>query len=36
MDNDDIIEIAWIPLDDSEKFDHITLPMLELVTTIID
>jgi len=35
-DNDDIIEIAWIPLDDSEKFDHITLPMLELVTTIID
>ncbi|MEC0264817.1 NUDIX hydrolase [Paenibacillus anseongense] len=30
QDNLDIIEIAWIPLTELEKFDFITLPMLEL------
>jgi 8-oxo-dGTP diphosphatase len=30
QDNEDIVEVAWIPLNDSEKFDLITLPMLEL------
>jgi 8-oxo-dGTP diphosphatase len=30
QDNLDIIEIAWIPLTELEKFDSITLPMLEL------
>jgi len=29
-DNDDIIDIAWISLNDLEKFDPITLPILEL------
>ncbi|WP_336773255.1 NUDIX hydrolase [Paenibacillus sp. MMO-58] len=30
QDNLDIIEIAWIPLIELEKFDSVTLPMLEL------
>jgi 8-oxo-dGTP diphosphatase len=30
QDNQDIIEVEWIPLNDLEKFDSITLPMLEL------
>lgn len=30
QDNLDIIEIAWIPFIELEKFDSITLPMLEL------
>ncbi|MBA2937427.1 NUDIX domain-containing protein [Paenibacillus sp. CGMCC 1.16610] len=30
QDNLDIIEVAWIPLTELEKFDFITLPMLEL------
>ncbi|WP_201005100.1 NUDIX hydrolase [Paenibacillus glycanilyticus] len=30
QDNLDIIEIAWIPLIEREKFDSITSPMLEL------
>lgn len=30
QDNQDIIEIAWIPLSEHEKFDSVILPMLEL------
>ncbi|MCY9663099.1 NUDIX hydrolase [Paenibacillus chondroitinus] len=30
QDNLDIIEVAWIPLTELEKFDFITMPMLEL------
>jgi 8-oxo-dGTP diphosphatase len=30
QDNLDIIEIAWIQLTELEKFDSVTLPMLEL------
>ncbi|ACT03902.1 NUDIX hydrolase [Paenibacillus sp. JDR-2] len=29
QDNLDIIEVAWIPLIELEKFDSVTLPMLE-------
>lgn len=28
--NQDIVEIAWISLDDNEKFDSFTAPMLKL------
>jgi 8-oxo-dGTP diphosphatase len=30
QDNEDIIEVAWIPLNDFEKFDPVTMPVLEL------
>ncbi|NOU93489.1 NUDIX domain-containing protein [Paenibacillus sp. LMG 31456] len=30
QDNEDIIEVAWIPLNDFGKFDPITMPVLEL------
>jgi 8-oxo-dGTP diphosphatase len=30
-DNDDIIDLAWIELNDEEKFDDYTRPIIELV-----
>ncbi|MBP1942655.1 hypothetical protein J2Z26_002398 [Bacillus luteolus] len=29
-DNKDIIDVAWIPINDKEKWDSFTLPILNL------
>ncbi|MCA1054200.1 NUDIX domain-containing protein [Rossellomorea aquimaris] len=29
--NHDIIDVAWVSLDDQDKFDHITAPLLDLM-----
>lgn len=28
--NEDLIEVSWISLEDSDKFDHVTIPLLKL------
>jgi 8-oxo-dGTP diphosphatase len=33
-DNEDIIDVAWVSIDDKDKWDHFTLPMLELALSI--
>lgn len=33
-DNDDILQVNWISLDDWDKFDNYTKPILELVQTL--
>jgi 8-oxo-dGTP diphosphatase len=30
-DNDDIIDVAWIDLDDLDKFDSVTRPIIDLM-----
>jgi hypothetical protein len=30
QDNEDIIEAAWVPIEDKEKWDDYTLPILEI------
>ncbi|RDI45519.1 NUDIX hydrolase [Falsibacillus pallidus] len=32
--NSDIIDAAWIPLSDTEKFDKVTAPLLKLVAAV--
>lgn len=29
-DNEDILDVAWVSIDDTAKWDHITLPIFEL------
>jgi ADP-ribose pyrophosphatase YjhB (NUDIX family) len=32
-DNEDIIDVAWVDIDDVEKWDNFTLPILEMYTS---
>ena len=32
-DNEDIIDVAWVDVDDVEKWDNFTLPILEMYTS---